>query len=332
MKNLYKLGFACKILTDDPKVDALYNFKTTTVKFLTEKSKIEREKIVQELCLSNVIKLKKQLEFVSTMPKHLQMFRIGSDLLPIFTHEITKDIYTEKFINNLSDMLKKIGEFARKKEIRLSFHPGQFTVLGSLNEGVVQKSIEELEYHALIFSLMGYSGWHPNGLAINIHGGSKQAGLEILRRNINRCSLDVKNFLTIENDEFSYNAEELEPIFEVVPVVLDVHHQWIATGEYLQSSSDVFRKIIDSWRGIKPKIHYSISKEEYIKNDCLDSLPNLKLLLENGHKKTVLREHSNNYWNTSVNQYVKTFLPYADIMCEAKDKNKSSEELLRNIN
>lgn len=332
MKN-YKLGFPCKVLFDSEKEESEYNFKTSTVKAVSNKNFKEKKQFLENLCFSNIEKLNKQLFFVSKQDPRLHMFRIGSELLPIFSHESTSDVYSDKgFISEIENELKKIGNFAVEKNIRLSFHPGQFTVLGSTNEGTVLNSIKELEYHALIFDFMGYSGWHPNGLAINIHAGSKNVGLDVLIKNIKRCSTSVQNYLTIENDEFSYSIEELEPIASNVALVLDVHHEWINKEKYFDPTSIYVTTIKDSWRGIRPKIHYSVSKEEHINHIVTsDDLPNINQLIKSGLKKTILREHSNDYWNNKVNDYVIQFLNDFDVMCEAKDKNIASDKFLNYI-
>jgi hypothetical protein len=57
--------------------------------------------------------------------------------------------------------------------------------------------------------------------------------------------------------------------------------------------------------------------------------PNHRILLENGHKKSKLRAHSDFYWNTAVNEWALSFSDTHDIMCEAKGKNLASFELAR---
>ena len=85
-----KIGFACKIYLGDNKQDATYNFNTTTVKSLTSKNITEQKEIIEKLCFGNISKLEKQLNFVLSLPKENQMFRIGSDILPLFTHISTQ--------------------------------------------------------------------------------------------------------------------------------------------------------------------------------------------------------------------------------------------------
>jgi UV DNA damage endonuclease len=106
--------------------------------------------------------------------------------------------------------------------------------------------------------------------------------------------------------------------------VLDIHHHWIHTGEYIEASDDRVKRIIDSWRGVRPVIHYSVSREDCIVEHPRHIRPDLPSLLENGYKKAKLRAHSNFYWNIAVNEWALSFRDNFDIMCESKAKNLAS--------
>jgi UV DNA damage endonuclease len=106
--------------------------------------------------------------------------------------------------------------------------------------------------------------------------------------------------------------------------VLDIHHHWINSGEYIEASDDRVKRIIDSWRGVRPTLHYSVSREDVIVEHPRHIRPNLSSLLEAGYKKQKLRAHSNFYWNTAVNEWALSFRDNFDIMCESKAKNLAS--------
>lgn len=110
-------------------------------------------------------------------------------------------------------------------------------------------------------------------------------------------------------------------------LVLDIHHHWCATGEYILPSDDRYLRVIDSWQGVRPVVHYSVSREDYLLDHDPDVLPNKELLLEQGYKKAKLRAHSDFYWNNACNKWALTFLDTADIMCESKAKNLASLKL-----
>jgi hypothetical protein len=88
--------------------------------------------------------------------------------------------------------------------------------------------------------------------------------------------------------------------------------------------------MIDSWRGVRPVIHYSYSRDEWLPEGFThESLPNMENLLEAGHKKQKLRAHSDWYPNNEANDWALEFLDYADIMCESKMKNLASIDLYK---
>ena len=110
--------------------------------------------------------------------------------------------------------------------------------------------------------------------------------------------------------------------------MLDIHHHWCHTGgEYIEPTDDRFKRVIDSWRGVRPAIHYSVSREDILPLHSKGIRPDFRTLEEQGLKKGKLRAHSDMMWNCAVNDWALTFLDYADIMVESKFKNLASIEL-----
>jgi UV DNA damage repair endonuclease len=107
-------------------------------------------------------------------------------------------------------------------------------------------------------------------------------------------------------------------------LVLDIHHHWVKTGEYIEATDDRIKRIQDSWRGQRPVIHYSVSREDVLVGHCAATRPELESLLGSGYKKAKLRAHSNFYWNRAVNDWALTHNDWADMMCESKAKNLAS--------
>ena len=82
--------------------------------------------------------------------------------------------------------------------------------------------------------------------------------------------------------------------------------------------------MVDSWRGVRPTMHYSISREDVLVDHNTGIMPEYRQLLTEGYKKARLREHSDFYWNTAVNDWALSFNGSFDIMCESKGKNLAS--------
>ena len=111
---------------------------------------------------------------------------------------------------------------------------------------------------------------------------------------------------------------------DIVPTVLDIHHHLIREGEYISVNDERIRRVIDSWRGTRPTIHYACSREDVLVGHDPLVAPDMAKLLESGHKKQKLRAHSDFMWNKASNKWALEHLEWADIMVEAKGKNLAS--------
>jgi UV DNA damage repair endonuclease len=329
-----RIGFACKWIDYPHQVDGIkpkdeckiYNTGTTTISWLKRQSRDVAEQKLWDLAVQNIEATYKLVERVSTLDDELRMVRISSDILPAYTHDDYRDFYKRTDVLTLLEReFSKIGVLAKSKQVRVSMHPGQFTVLASDNPSIVNRSIEEFEYHADMARFMGY-GKSFQDFKINVHIAGR-AGPEGIRSAYKRLSPEARNCITIENEEISYGLSDCLSIADIVPIVLDIHHHWIREGEYISPSDDRVKRVLDSWRGIRPTLHYSVSREDVLVNHCKETMPDHKILLESGHKKAKLRAHSNFYWNTAVNKWALSFRDQFDIMCESKAKNLASMDL-----
>ena len=331
---LKRIGFACKLIDGPSQIDGIkqtdnckqYNTSTTTVAWLNRQSQNIAEEKLWDLMKHNIEASRLLVEKVSTFDENLRMVRLSSDILPVFTEP------RWSFFYGLSDVraycekeFRRVGDLARQNNVRLSMHPGQFTVLASDNPGIIDRSIEEFEYHATMARWMGY-GQSFQDFKINVHIAGRQ-GPNGIRAAYNRLTPEARNTLTIENEEITHNLETCLELADLVPIVLDIHHHWINSGEYIDPSDVRVKRVIDSWRGVRPTCHYSVSREDVLVGHSGGSRPDLQTLLESGHKKGKLRAHSNFYWNTAVNEWALSFRDQFDIMCESKAKNLASFDL-----
>jgi UV DNA damage repair endonuclease len=145
-------------------------------------------------------------------------------------------------------------------------------------------------------------------------------------------SPEARNTITIENEEITWGLDSTLELAKDLALVLDIHHHWIKTGEYIENTDDRIKKVVDSWRGVRPTIHYSVSREDVLVGHSRHDHPALLSLMESGHKKGKLRAHSDFYWNDAVNQWAITHSSWADIMCESKGKNLASFKLKELLN
>ena len=302
------------------------NTKATTVAWLNRQTREVAEERLWEIMLHNTESARRLVEYVGALPEDLRMVRLGSDILPVYTEPSWAYFWRRSdVIDAMVPRFAAIGELARRTGVRLSFHPGQFCVLASDNPGIVDRSIEEFEYHVTMAKWMGFGNAFQD-FKINVHIAGRQ-GPEGIKRVIPRLSPEARNCLTIENDEMSWGLNSSLELVDHCALVLDIHHHWIRNGEYIEANDDRVKRVIDSWRGVRPVIHYSVSREDLLMGHCGDTRPDLDTLLEQGYKKAKLRAHSDYYWNNAVNDWALTFRDNFDIMCESKAKNLASHAL-----
>jgi UV DNA damage repair endonuclease len=326
-----RIGFACKWIDRSDQVDGIkpkddckkYNTGSTTVAWLNRQTKDVATEKLWSLMEQNIESCRLLVERVGELDENLRMVRLSSDILPVYTEPTWSWFWRTSDVRAYCETaFRAVGDLARKRGVRLSFHPGQFTVLASDNPDIVNRSIEEFEYHVDMARWMGF-GRTFQDFKINVHIAGRQGPMGIVAA-LARMTPEARNTLTIENDEISWGIDSSLELVDHCALVLDIHHHWIHTGEYINANDDRVKRIIDSWRGVRPVIHYSVSREEHLNDHPRHISPDLRTLLDSGHKKAKLRAHSNFYWNTAANQWALSFRDDFDIMCESKAKNLAS--------
>ena len=333
--SIKRIGFACKWINDSSEIKGMkvnaadrdINGRSTTMRWLREHP-AEAEQRQWDIMNHNASAILKLVERVGSLEPHLRMVRLGSEMLQGYTHKDWQAWWQRQEIqDHCSQIFAPVGEAARRLGVRISFHPGQFCVLASENPGIVERSIEEFEYHADMARWMGY-GRTFQDMKINVHISGKR-GPAGLRETYKKLSPEARNCITIENEENSWGLNDCLELTDILPIVMDIHHHWIREGEYISPTDNRVRRVVDSWRGVRPTMHYSVSREDLLVDHDSSVKPDYKLLLESGYKKQKLRAHSNFMWNTEVNTWALQFLYRFDIMVEAKSKNLASFALAR---
>lgn len=331
-----RIGFACKYLhynQNQPKklleeIQRPLTEKCTTVAWLNRQTKDDAEERMWDIMVHNAAAAKRLVEHVGSLPPELRMVRLGSNQLPCYTQRDWSYFWQRPDVIAYGEReYAKVGEAARALDVRLSMHPGQFTVLASDNEEIVERSIEEFEYHATLIRWMGY-GQSFQDFKNNVHISGRK-GPQGIKDILPRLSPEARNTITIENDEVSWGLDASLELADDVALVLDIHHHFIKTGEYIEPDDDRIYRIIDSWRGVRPAMHYSLCRESNLQNASPNIRPDLDALIESGHKKQKLRAHSDYCWNNACNDWALSHWDWADIMVEAKMKNLASEQLLQ---
>jgi UV DNA damage endonuclease len=211
-----RLGLCCQFAAQPIK------FRTTTAAALQRKTRREQLRHLADLCAANADSLLAALQFCAA--HGIRSFRIASSLLPVKTHPtVGYRIDEVPDADTIVARFRHCGEYAHLQGIRTGFHPDQFVGLNSPDDGIVSRSIADLESQAEL------AEW-TNADTVNIHGGGgygdKPAALERFRRNLGRLSLRVRSRLTVENDDKTFTPADLLPLCQAegVPLVYDAHH------------------------------------------------------------------------------------------------------------
>lgn len=187
----------------------------------------------------------------------IRLFRISSDLIPFASSPVNTLHWWELF----SERFQTIGKKIRNSGMRVSMHPGQYTVLNSPDEDVVQRAVWDLEYHAQVLDSLDVDSEHKIILHIGGVYGDKLRAVERFGANYQNLSPKVKDRLVIENDDKSYTVTDVLEISEKnqIPVIFDnLHHRVNPCGI---SGSDVewVNACGKTWKmkDGPQKIHYS---------------------------------------------------------------------------
>jgi UV DNA damage endonuclease len=194
----------------------------------------------------------------------IKLFRISSDVIPFGSHPANTVPWQDEFAPHLTE----IGAYIAAHDIRVSLHPGQYTVLSSPKPEVVETAVRDLEYHARLLDALGVNSRHT--LVVHIGGayGDKNAALWRWMAAVRTLPDAVRARLGVENDERLFGVEDVLTAARgaAVPVVFDILHHRVYAGypneitEPPADLPDIMRAVFATWHpdrdGI-PKMHYS---------------------------------------------------------------------------
>lgn len=231
----------------------------------------------------------------------IKLFRISSDIIPFGSHPVNRLKWWEIFKNQL----KELGNKALLNGMRLSMHPGQYTVLNSPDQAVVGRAVEDLRYHARFLDAMGLGQEHKLILHIGGVYRDKMSAIKGFIHNYRCLEANIRQRLVIENDDRQYTIADVLSIGEreSIPVVFDnLHHQVNPDNTY--SELEWITACGRTWRESdgSQKLHYS--------QQAADKRAG-------SHSATLDVEAFARFYQAIPNHKV-------DIMLEVKDKNLSA--------
>lgn len=281
IETIMKIGYACINTTIDAPVNKGMVKKTFLAKGLD---------CVSEIALQNITNLYRIVQW--NHENNIKLYRITSCLFPWMTEYDFKDL---KDYDEISEILRKTGQFAKDVGQRLSFHPDHFVNLSSPRPEVVKNSIADLEKHNEIADMLLFEQSLYNKINIHIGGayGDKDAAIQRFIEHHSLLSDSLKSRLTIENDSKGslFHILDLCYVSEQTgaSIVLDIHHHRLHSNNI--TLKDAMELAFSTWDNITPIIHVS--------------------------------EGDSHAHNDYINNIVDTFGYDCDLMLEAKAKDKA---------
>jgi UV DNA damage endonuclease len=185
----------------------------------------------------------------------VQVFRVTSNLIPLASHPANPIAWWSEFAGRLA----ALGRLMRRTGMRISTHPGQYTVLSSTREEVVAAAVAELDYHDRLLSAFGLDASHK----IVLHVGSGAGGRQVCARfaaGFERLSPGARERLVLENDERWPLASVLPLAEELgVPVVFDRFHHELAPSLQPLGVRELVLRAAETWRPAdgRQEVHFS---------------------------------------------------------------------------
>ncbi len=281
-----RIGYACLTLGVQNT-----NFRTCTLKNATD----ER---LYELIGHNLNSLKNILLY--NAENGIRLFRITSDLIPFGSSPANKLDWPKLF----KDEFDALGHIIKENKIRVSMHPGQYTVINSPTPDVVSRAVDDLIYHTKILNALGTDS--SSKIILHVGGvyGDKDSAISRFNNTYKNLDSEIKKRLIIENDDKSYTIGDVLKISQAmdIPVVYDNLHNEVNPYEdkphshWIDECSKTWRKSDGD-----QKIHYS--QQDKTKSP-------------GAHTQTT--DH-NKFLN-----FIRDISQDVDIMLEVKDKNLSA--------
>lgn len=260
-----------------------------------------RDKVTEKV-KQNLAALLNQLKHVSRMPEDCRMFRISSNLLPMFDHPQYSVLYDDKLKTLVEYGLKLCKRVIDEHNIIVSCHPDQWNKVCSDKDHVRAKTFKALEYHRYFMEQLTTF----DKSCINVH---VDGALDHIPEFDQGLYPELRKWISFENDDTNKNAGVLETL-EIcqeynIKMVYDVHHDYCENSGKKRHADDdrIMASIINTWQGQTPIFHVSDSRDP------------------DGDTPKKLSPHSDYINCSNVVDRVSELLEFAMIDLEGKKKN-----------
>ena len=209
--------------------------------------------------------LSRSLEYLGPAFDHLEridvrVFRLSSSTIPYGTHPDLPHLDHRRQIEECRDALDALGARATAMGLRLSTHPGQYTVLNSADETLTARSALDLEQDTALLDALGQG---PEA-AVVVHVGGlyndRPSALDRWARAYERLSERARARLALENDDGPFGVGDVLELHRRtgVRIAYDHHHHRTSAESVELPPSEAVALTYRTWPdGVRPKVHLS---------------------------------------------------------------------------
>ncbi|MEA4869419.1 MAG: UV DNA damage repair endonuclease UvsE [Christensenella sp.] len=283
-----KIGYACLCVAVEGTQIKNCNLKSATPERLLS------------LVNSNLIALERMIDY--NIANGISLYRISSDIVPFGSSVAAALSWDSLFQTDLARIAGKI----RQGNMRVSMHPGQYTVLNSPDRGVVQRAIDDLGYHARFLDALRLDATHK--IVLHVGGKYGDASAAMARFALAYRDLDeaITRRLILENDGSIYTISEVLNLCHSIgaPTVYDNLHNAINPADQAKSDDYWISLCRETWKSSDgtQKTHYSQPHPGKVRG---------------AHSETIAIDPFLRYCHGLSGEK-------PDIMLEVKDKNRSA--------
>jgi UV DNA damage endonuclease len=238
--------------------------------FRTCRLKNAGEERLAELVLHNLRALERIIVYNDA--RDIRLFRISSDIIPFASSPGNAFSWPLRFKPELA----AIGDLLKRTDMRVSMHPGQYTVLNSPDAAVYQNAAADLAYHAEFLDALGTG--ETSKIVLHVGGayGDKAAALRRFAERYRDLSDAIRRRLVLENDDTTYHIGEVLELGARLssPVVYDNLHNEANPCDPTKDDSFWIRQCAETWKEKdgRQKIHYAQQNREKRPGSHSDSI------------------------------------------------------------
>lgn len=238
----------------------------------------------------------------------LRVFRMSSSTVPYGTHPDMPQFAFRRQIEDCAGELAALGDKARAYGIRLSTHPGQYSVLNSETEAIAAKAREDVEQDALLLDALGTGPEAVVVIHVGALGGDRTAALDRFARSYQSLSDTARRRLAVEHDERLFDVADVLALHRRLgcTVIYDHHHHRCNVAPGYEDAARAIDEVCATWPdGVRPKLHLSSPRTE----------------LRADGRAPLLDQHSDFVTPWDLRELLDAAARPVDVMLEAKAKD-----------